>query len=109
VIHEPVEIVLDDTDEATGRLAKVRGALDVFTSPTLAKRALENLPDQTRAIVIDLRDVSFVDSAGVSALVRLRQEATHRALDVHARLGGASERINSTVVDVVRRVLPCVD
>ena len=109
MIHEPVDIVLDDTDEAAGRLAKVRGVLDVFTSPTLATRALANLPDQTRAIVIDLREVSFVDSAGISALVRLRQEATHRALDVHARLGGAQEHINSTVVDVVRRVLPCVD
>ena len=75
----------------------------------MAKRALENLPDQTRAIVIDLREVSFVDSAGVSALVRLHQEATHRALDVHARLGAANERINATVVDVVRRVLPGVD
>jgi anti-anti-sigma factor len=109
VIHEPVEIVLDDTDEATGRLAKVRGVLDVFTSPTLATRALANLPDQTRSIMIDLRDVSFVDSAGISALVRLRQEATHRALDVHAHLGNARERINATVVDVVRRVLPCDD
>jgi anti-anti-sigma factor len=108
VIHEPVEITLDD-DEDEGRLARVKGVLDVFTSPTLATRALAGLPDHTRALVIDLREVSFVDSAGISALVRLRQEAKSRAIDVHARLGGASKRMNATVVDVVRRVLPCDD
>jgi anti-anti-sigma factor len=109
MIHEPVQITLDDSDAESGRLAKVKGVLDVFTSPTLAARALAGLPEQTRSLVIDLRDVSFVDSAGVSALVRLQQEAHSRALDVHARLGGASKRMNATIVEVVRRVLPCDD
>ena len=60
-------------------------------------------------VVIDLRDVSFVDSAGVSALVKVRQEARARALEVHAVLGGAQDRINATVVELLRRVLPCDD
>jgi len=107
VEHEPILVTVDDNNG--DRLAKVRGVLDVFSSPVLATRALAGLPDQTRALLIDLRDVSFVDSAGVSALVRLQQQAKARAVDVHARLGGAQDKINSTVVEVLRRVLPCDD
>jgi anti-anti-sigma factor len=105
--HEPIRVIVDDQDD--GRHAKVRGVLDVFSSPMLAKRALAGLPDQTRALLLDLKDVSFVDSAGVSALVRLRQEAKSRAIDVRARLGGAQHTINETVVELLRRVLPCDD
>ena len=109
MMHEAVEITLDDTDEEAGRLASIKGVLDVFSSPTLVKRALAGLPEHTHSIVIDLRDVSFVDTAGISALVRLHEEARDRALVVHAHLGGASKRMNATIVDVVRRVLPCDD
>ena len=78
-------------------------------SPALAARVLANLPGETRQLLIDLRDVRFVDSAGVSALVRLRQEGRARAVDVRARLGGAQTQINSTVVELLQRVLPCDD
>jgi anti-anti-sigma factor len=106
--REPVQIDLVD-EEAEGRRATVHGALDVFSSPTLARRVLAGLPDETHDVVIDLRDVSFVDSAGVSALVRLRQEGASRTIDVRARLGDAQHRINSTVLELLRRVLPCDD
>ena len=105
--HEPIQV--DVADGQDGRRARVRGVLDVFSSPALATRALAGLPDETRKLIIDLRDVSFVDSAGISALVRLRQEATSRAVEVRARLGNAQETVNKTVIDVLRRVLPCED
>jgi anti-anti-sigma factor len=106
--HEPVQIDLVD-EENKERQATVHGVLDVFTSSTVVKRVLAGLPDSTRALVIDLRDVSFVDSAGVSALVRLRQAATSRTIEVRAHLGDAQTRFNTTVVDLLRRVLPCDD
>ena len=105
--HEPIRVIVDDQDD--GRHARIRGVLDVFSSPALATRALAGLPEHTRALWIDLKDVSFVDSAGVSALVKLRQEATSRAVDVRARFGDAQQTINSTVVELLRRVLPCDD
>jgi anti-anti-sigma factor len=106
-VHEPIRVIVDDQDD--GRHARIRGVLDVFSSPLLATRALAGLPDDTRALLLDLKDVSFVDSAGVSALVKLRQEARTRAIEVRARLGGAQHTINTTVVDLLRRVLPCDD
>ncbi len=107
MMHEQIQVDVDDQER--GRLAKVRGALDVFSSPVLAARALAGLPEQTKELLIDLRDVSFVDSAGVSAIVRLQQEAKTRAVSVRARLGDAQHSINGTVVDVLRRVLPVDD
>jgi anti-anti-sigma factor len=105
--HEPIHVDVADDDDV--RRARIWGVLDVFSSPALVARALAGLPDETRNLLIDLRDVSFVDSAGISALVRLRQEATSRAVVVQARLGKAQETVNQTVIDVLRRVLPCED
>ena len=107
MVHESISVIVDDSDDS--RFAKVRGTLDVFTSPALVGRALAGLPDEVRALIVDLGDVSFVDSAGVSALVRLKQTAQSRAVDMHARFGNAKYTMHSTIVDVLRRVLPCDD
>src|SRR5690242_7644208 len=104
---EPIHVTIDDDNQ--NRRASVRGVLDVFTSPALASQALAGLPDGTRDLLVDLRGVSFVDSAGVSALVRLQQECRSRAVAMHARLGNAQDVVHSTVVDVLRRVLPVDD
>ena len=104
---EPIHVTIDDDHE--NRRAKVRGVLDVFTSPALASRALANLPEETRDLLVDLRGVSFVDSAGVSALVRLEQECRSRAVAMHARLGVAQDVMHGTIVKVLRRVLPVDD
>ncbi len=100
-------MTIDDTEH--NRCAKVRGVLDVFTSPSLASRALAGLPEATHDLFLDLRGVSFVDSAGVSALVRLQQECRSRAVAVHAHLGNAQHVIHGTMVDLLRRVLPVDD
>jgi anti-anti-sigma factor len=104
---QPMLVHLDD--EEAERTAEVSGAIDVFSSALLPVRALAGLPETARSLVIDLREVSFVDSAGISALVKLRREAHSRAVEVRARFGTAQSRINATVVDVIHRVLPCED
>ena len=108
---QPMLVHLDDehlADDAE-RTAEVSGAIDVFSSSLLPMRALAGLPETAKSLVLDLRDVSFVDSAGISALVKLQREARSRAVEVRARIGGAHSRINATVVEVIHRVLPCED
>src|SRR5436190_22671556 len=39
--HEPIQVDVDDDDD--GRRARIRGVLDVFSSPVLAARALAGL------------------------------------------------------------------
>ena len=54
---------------------EVAGEMDMTTAPELSQ-AIERTPDGTELVVIDLSEVSFLDSSGLNALVQAR-----RALD----------------------------
>jgi len=67
----------------TGRvIATVAGELDLESAPGLERhlRALLMLP--VNAITIDLTRLSFLDSAGLGALVRVHQMATDLRMDL---------------------------
>jgi anti-anti-sigma factor len=57
----------------------VAGALDIATTPRLARTLRES---ETRLVVLDLRDVVFMDCSGVHAIV----DATRRARQLGRRL-----------------------
>jgi anti-sigma B factor antagonist len=59
----------------------VAGALDVATTPRLARTLRESQSD-ARLVVLDLRELAFMDSAGVHAIV----DASNRARQVGCRL-----------------------
>lgn len=52
------------------------GELDLQHRDTLAEAAIGHL-EQGRSVVVDLAKVTFIDSSGLSALIRSRQ-AAHR-------------------------------
>jgi anti-anti-sigma factor len=95
-------------DEFGTRVASLRGVLDVFSAGVVGARVLAGLPADTHQIVLDLDGIEFMDSAGVSALVRLREHAVHRSVAVHARLGHTLQ-LNPTVTAVLHRVLDVED
>ena len=100
-MHPAVEIVLDD--RLGVRVAHVGGVLDVFTASVVGSRILNGIPADASELVLELEDLEFIDSAGVSALLRLREHARSRALDVHVRLG-ATPNLNPTVIGVLHGV-----
>jgi anti-sigma B factor antagonist len=55
-------------------IATVAGEIDIFTVTRLRKRLFE-LAASSRPVVIDLDQVSFIDSAGLSALVGAANQA----------------------------------
>jgi anti-anti-sigma factor len=57
---------------------RVAGALDIATAPELA-RTLREPALQTHLVVLDLRDLAFLDCSGVHAIV---------AASIHARRSG---------------------
>lgn len=86
--------VIEVTYETNGTwlLARVVGSLDAVASP----RLLEELEARTPpAVALDLSAVTFIDSAGIEALLELR--ARHGRLRLRAPSG------------VVRRVLSLLD
>ena len=99
-----LDVEIEDTDDE--RVARLEGMVDVFTAGGVVRRVMAGLPREATRVVIDLRGVRFMDSAGLSAVVRLSERARRRALDLRAELGDAS-RLNPTVAGMLRRVVSC--
>ena len=57
-------------------LAHVAGEIDASNADSLSEQLLDAMPNQARALVIDLTDTSYIDSSGISlifdAAARLR-------------------------------------
>jgi len=50
-------------------LVTVSGEIDVYTSPLLQERLVEVLRDGSSRIVLDLSEVTFLDSTGLGVLI----------------------------------------
>ena len=98
-----------DVDDQPGqRIAKLSGPLDVYSSFLLAGKVLAGLPQDAHKLLLDLRSLSFLDSAGISALSKLRSAGRSRAIDVRVYLGDECA-LHESVKSVVRRILPLVE
>ena len=65
------------TSTGSNLLVEVAGDVDMTTAPELSQ-AIERAPDGTELVVIDLSDVSFLDSSGLNALVQGRRTLAER-------------------------------
>jgi len=65
-----------DHGEAT---VTVRGELDLSTAPALSRSLAEVLDQHPQRVVVDMGDLAFIDSTGLTLLVR-----TSNALKQHA-------------------------
>ncbi len=70
-----LESITVGTDCAVLRIA---GEVDAYTAPQLRERVIRLLADGVRHVIADLREVAFLDSTGLGALVgglkRLREQ-----------------------------------
>jgi anti-anti-sigma factor len=70
-------------------LARVAGEVDASNVDDLSQRLLASVSNQARAVVIDLRDTSYIDSSGISlifdAAARLRNRRQELRLVVTPR------------------------
>jgi anti-sigma B factor antagonist len=61
------------------------GEIDLLTAPVLVEEAGEQLGRSPSALVLDLSQVTFCDSAGVAALVRIYHRATGAGIELTLR------------------------
>jgi anti-sigma B factor antagonist len=59
-------------------LAMCSGEVDIDTAPRLEARLRRALDEGARDVVVNLRDVTFIDSAGITALLRAAENARWR-------------------------------
>jgi anti-sigma B factor antagonist len=80
------------TKDGRGVILALSGELDVISAPDLAERLDALAAEACPRVLLDLSRLSFVDSAGVSVLVKARHEA-----EAHGRqliLRGATEQVH---------------
>jgi len=65
----PVDIDIEQRTEGAWEVLDVSGEVDLSTAPTLRARIERIVGDGARRLVVDLADVSFMDSSGLSVLV----------------------------------------
>ena len=66
------------TRERTGStIVDVTGDIDMGTSPGLRKTLLESLK-KTPRLVVNMREVRYVDSSGIASLVEVLKEARNK-------------------------------
>jgi anti-sigma B factor antagonist len=77
---------------------RLSGEVDLATSPALADQIDRQLTDPAVThLVVDLSEVSFLDSSGVNALIRGHLQAQQTGK--HLRVRGATGRVK-TVFDI---------
>lgn len=47
----------------------VKGEIDVYTSPSLKEKILELIEKGNKSLIINLQDVSYIDSTGLGVLI----------------------------------------
>ena len=65
----PVDIEIEHRTEAVWEVLDVAGEVDLSTAPALRSRIEQVVDGGARRLVVDLADVSFMDSSGLSVLV----------------------------------------
>ncbi len=56
-------------------MLELSGELDVVSAPSLEQHLNEVLAEPHTRIMLDLNELTFVDSAGVSVLIKAKQDA----------------------------------
>jgi anti-sigma B factor antagonist len=71
-----LEIAIDRSDE--GCVLTLSGEVDLYTAPNLKQAIVDSVDDGCTSLVIDLEQVSFIDSSGLGVLISgLRRVKEH--------------------------------
>jgi anti-sigma B factor antagonist len=92
---DPMNILI--TERVTRiSIVTIDGRIDAFGVPELRDRLYKQLEDGVSNFVLDLRRVTFLDSAGMAALVNLLKRA---------RQGGGDVKLVSPTEENAKRIL----
>jgi anti-sigma B factor antagonist len=76
------------------------GEVDLATADTLESRIVDLLQNGCARVVVDLRAVTFIDSAGIHALLNAHQRARKSGRSISILLGGRATRRPLEIVGV---------
>lgn len=86
-----VDFAVEHRVERGLTLVKISGEIDVFTSPRLREELLEVIENGGQHLVVDLSEVTFLDSTGLGVLVGIYHRL--RARDGSMSFTGVNDRV----------------
>ncbi|WP_205699339.1 STAS domain-containing protein [Conexibacter sp. SYSU D00693] len=78
---KPAPFLLEIRDDGRSRLVVPHGDVDIATAPELAGAVLR-AAGEVPAVVLDLRDVRFIDSSGIGAVLDCRRRLAERGTEL---------------------------
>jgi len=84
---QPEEFAIEERRGAGCRTLALRGEIDVATAPTLEARVMEVCRDDAEEILLDMSRVSFIDSSGLNALLRLKEVCEEHGCELYLTPG----------------------
>jgi anti-sigma B factor antagonist len=108
--------LVDEAVDDTTHVVSLRGEIDALTAPRLGSRLFGLADEGKRAVVVDLSEVSFMDSTGIGVLLSALNHfaARHGELVIVCRderilrpfeLAGLAEHL--TIFDTREKALGC--
>lgn len=91
------------TEDRAAVLA-ISGELDLSSTPELETHLAEAFRSATKVVIVDLRELDFIDSTGLSALVRANQQAQDAGCEFGIVNGGAQVRRLLSLTGVTERL-----
>jgi anti-sigma B factor antagonist len=92
--HEELHIDIKTEDDGGALVYRLRGSLDVATSPSVRAALVEAAAEGNHHIVVDLSRLEFLDSTGLGALIGAHKRAAENGGTVRLAVGdGAISRL----------------
>jgi anti-sigma B factor antagonist len=97
----PEDLGLKVEDTEAGHIVHVRGELDLASAPLLSEALARTTADGVRPVILDLSEVTFIDSSALRALVLAGRELSGRGrvLQIGPRSAMVTRVLSMTSLD----------
>jgi anti-anti-sigma factor len=77
-MEDLVQMEIEEREGAEVVVAHLTGELDISGADSTGRRIAEAVPSSARGVVVDMTDLEFIDSSGVSMLFALARRVSSR-------------------------------
>jgi anti-anti-sigma factor len=99
---------VDQRSDGSALVLAVSGELDLATCPELEEHLGRAFASSAELVIVDLRELEFIDSTGLSVLVKAHQQAAEAGARFGLVNGGSQVRRLLSLTGLAER-LPIVD
>jgi anti-anti-sigma factor len=77
------ELATLEVEAGETTIARLSGELDLSNTPQLAERLLDSVTNRARALLLDLRETTYLDSSGIQLIFDLAEKLRSRRQQLH--------------------------